>query len=217
MEWWLLAGLSAEEVREVLALARRRRFSRGEVVFHQDDPAESVHLIAKGRFAIRSITPVGDVATIAVRGPGECFGELALVDDYAHRVATVAALEEGETFVLLHTEFRRLRGEHPRVEDALVRFLVNEVRTLNMRLLEALFLPVERRVRRRLVELARLYPSADGGTLITLTQEVIAELAGASRATVNQVLREEEKRGTLELTRGSTRIIDLESLEQRAR
>ena len=66
-------------MRELLQIARRRRFSRNEVVFHRDDPGDSLHLISKGRFAIRVMTPLGDTATIAVRGPGESFGEMALV------------------------------------------------------------------------------------------------------------------------------------------
>jgi len=53
--------------------------------------------------------------------------------------------------------------------------------------------------------------------VITLTQEAIAELAGATRATVNQVLRAEEERGTIELLRGRTLIIDLEALSKRTR
>ena len=53
--------------------------------------------------------------------------------------------------------------------------------------------------------------------MITLTQEALAELAGAARPTVNQVLREEEKRGTIELARGKTRVLDLDELRSRAR
>ena len=57
----------------------------------------------------------------------------------------------------------------------LIHFLRNEVRTLNERLLEALYVPVERRVLRRLVELSALYPAGDGQVLITLTQEALAQ------------------------------------------
>ena len=217
MEWGLLEGLSADEVRRLLSVARRRRFSRGEVVFHQHDPADSLHLIEKGRFSVRAMTPRGDVATIAVRGPGEEFGELALVDGHARRVATVSALEEAETFAISEADFQRLRREHSSVDRVLLAFLANEVRVLNDRLLEALFLPVEKRVRRRLVELARLYPGEQGQPLIELTQEAIAELAGASRATVNQVLREDMTQGILVLQRGRTRIVDLDRLEKLAR
>ena len=117
------------------------------------------------------------------------------------RSATVAALEDSETFSIFQPDFERLRREHPAVSEVLIRFLVREVRMLNERLLEALYVPVERRVLRRLVELADLYPGADGVYVITLTQEVISELAGAARPTVNQVLRDEEKRGTIELMR----------------
>ena len=216
MQWRLLEDVPGEQVRELLALARRRRFSRNEVVFHRDDPGDSVHLINTGRFAIRVMTPLGDTATIAVRGPGDSFGEMALVGGM-RRSATVAALEDAETFSIYQREFEQLRREHPAVNDVLVRFLVSEVRMLNERLLEALYVPVERRVLRRLVELAELYPAEDGIPEIALTQETISELAGAKRPTVNQVLREEAERGTIELLRGKTRVLDLDALRERVR
>jgi CRP/FNR family cyclic AMP-dependent transcriptional regulator len=217
MEWRLLAGVPAGQVRELLQIARRRRFARNEVVFHRDDLGDSLHLIEKGRFSIRVMTPLGEVATIAVRGPGESFGEMALIAAEPRRSATVTALEEGETFAVYRAEFERLRRAQPQIDELLFRFLTNEVRVLNERLLEALYLPVEKRVRRRLLELAALYPGEEGRPLIALTQEALAELAGASRATVNQVLREEERRGTIELQRGRTRVLDLGALAKRAR
>ena len=213
----MLEGVPGEEVRELLQIARRRRFARNEVVFHRDDPGDSLHLIQKGRFAVRVMTPLGDVATIAVRGPGESFGEMALIAEEPRRSATVSALEEAETFAIYRAEFEQLRRRYPAVNDVLFRFLTVEVRVLNERLLEALYLPVEKRVRRRLLELAELYPAADGKPVIALTQEVVAELAGATRATVNQVLREEERQGTIELQRGKTVVLDVEALRRRAR
>src|SRR5690349_12400054 len=69
VDWPRLAGIPAEQVRELRQVARRRRFARNEVVFHRDDPADSLHLINNGRFAIRVMTPLGDVATMAIRGP----------------------------------------------------------------------------------------------------------------------------------------------------
>src|SRR5919109_634831 len=212
MEWRPLADDPPEDVRRVLEIPRRRRFDRNEAVFHRDDPGDSLHLIVKGRFAIRVMTPVGDTATIAVRGPGESFGEMALVTESARRAATVAALEAAETFAVYQADFHRLRQEHPAVNQVLISFLAGEVRMLNERLLEALYVPAERRVLRRLRELAELYPHGEGSVLIPLTQEEIASLAGTSRATVNAVLREEEKRGTVELARGKTIVRELGAL-----
>ena len=217
MEWALLAGVPAEEVRELLQIARRRRFARNEVVFHRDDPGDSLHLIQKGRFAVQVMTPLGDVATIAVRGPGESFGEMALIAEEPRRSATVTALEDAETFAVYRAEFEQLRQHRPDVDRFLFRFVVGEVRNLTERLLEALYLPVDKRVLRRLVDLAALYHGHGDDVVIALTQEVIAELAGATRSTVNQILRDEERRGTIKLERGKTRILDLDQLTRRAR
>jgi CRP/FNR family transcriptional regulator, cyclic AMP receptor protein len=218
VEWRLLEGVPEEEVRRLLQVGRRRSFRRGEVVFHRDDPADSLHLVVKGRFAIRVMTPLGEPATIAVRGPGDSFGEMALVGQGSRRSATVEALEEAETFCVYEGEFARLRSEHPQVSELLIGFLAGEVRMLNERLLEALYVPAERRVLRRLNELAHLYgQDADGQVEIPLTQEELAGLAGTSRATVNAVLGDAQKRGLIELKRGKTRILDADQLAHRAR
>ena len=139
---------------------------------------------------------------MAVRGPGDSFGEMALVADDARRSATVAALEEAETYAVYQAEFHRLREEHPQVNQVLIAFLATEVRRQNELLLEALYVPVERRVLRRLLELVGSDQNRAGE--IPLTQEQLAELAGTSRATVNKVLQEEQQRGTVELHRGRT-------------
>jgi CRP-like cAMP-binding protein len=218
MRWALLAGVPEEELRTILQVARRRSFAKNEVVFHRGDPADCLHLIAQGRFAVRIMTPLGDTATLTIRGPGATFGEMALLVDEAKRTATVAAVEPGETYSIYRSDFDLLRTTHPGADRFLWAFLVNEVRVLNERLLEALYLPVDKRVRRRLLELAAVYgDGSEGPVTVPLTQEVIAELSGAGRPTVNQVLREEEKRGTIELTRGHTRILDASELARRAR
>jgi len=106
------------------------------------------------------MTPLGDVATIAVRGPGESFGEMPLVSEAPRRSATVAALEEAEAVAVYRNEFDLLRQKQPHVNEILFRFLTNEVRVLNERLLEARYLSVDKRVRRRVVELADSQASA---------------------------------------------------------
>jgi CRP-like cAMP-binding protein len=215
MRWRLLNDVPAEDVQMLLSVARRRRFQRGEVVFHRDDPGDSLHLILSGRFAVRVMTPLGDMVWIAVRGPGENFGEMALVEDDARRSATVSALEEAETFAVRKPEFDRLRERYPDINRVLIAFLAGEVRMLDERLLEALYLPADRRLLRRLRELSQLYRQPDGSAVIPLTQEELAEFAGTARATVNRVLREEQGRGTLELQRGKTRILNPEELARR--
>ncbi len=218
MEWQLLEGVPGEDVRRLLSVARRRTFRKGEVVFHRGDPADSLHLVSKGRFKVQVMTPLGEQATIAIRGPGDSFGEMAIVGAGAKRSATIEALEDGETFCVLETEFRRMRREHPGIDHLVIEFLANEVRVLNERLLEALYLPVDRRVVRRLAELAALYGApSDGEVVIPLTQEELAGLAGTTRPTVNQVLRSLEERGVVTLRRGKTIVTEMDLLAARAR
>jgi CRP/FNR family transcriptional regulator, cyclic AMP receptor protein len=218
MEWRLLEGIPEADVRELLQVARRRTFRRGEVVLHQNDPADSLHLISKGRFAVRVMTPLGEPATVAVCGPGDMFGEMALVGDSARRSATVEALEEAETYSVHELDFTRIRVKFPEVNDVVIRYLVGEVRVMNERLLEAYYVSAERRVLRRVSELSRVYsPATDGSVAIPLTQETLAGMAGTSRATVNAVLRDAQSRGLVELTRGTVRIVDGVGLAKRAR
>ena len=217
MKWQLLADVPDDALRALLTIARRRTFARNEVVFHHGDPADSLHLISKGRFSVRITTPLGDNVTLSVRGPGDAFGELALLHKERMRSATVSALEPGETHSVYRDDFERLRREHPIVNDVLIGVLADRLRRLSEQVVEAYHVPADRRVLRRVCELAELYSREDGETVVPLTQEEIAELAGTSRATVNRVLRDAERRGALELRRGKTAVLDLEALTRRGR
>jgi CRP/FNR family transcriptional regulator, cyclic AMP receptor protein len=215
MEWRIFAGIPADDVRAVLALARRATYRRGEVVFHRHDPANAVHLVTKGRFDVRVATPLGDEIALAIRGPGETFGELAVMTE-ADRSATVTALEPGETLVVRGSELRRLAHRHPTLDEVLVRLLAERVAFLSERLVEAYTVDAETRVARRVVELGRLYGSTPP-IVIPLIQDDLAALAGTSRATVNRVLRGAEKRGLVELGRGRTVVLNADGLARLAR
>jgi CRP-like cAMP-binding protein len=185
-------------------------------VFHRDDPADSLHLIARGRFAARVTTPQGDSVLLEVLGPGQAFGELALLLPGAHRSATVSALEDGETRSVFRDDFALLQRSHPGVKDVLLRLLAEQLRRASDRIVEAHYVDADTRVRRRVCELAETY--GDGGAaVVPLTQEDLAAMAGTSRATVNRVLRDEEKRGTVALRRGSVTVTGLTELEGRCR
>jgi CRP/FNR family transcriptional regulator, cyclic AMP receptor protein len=208
----LLADMSAEDRRQVLASGRRRRFSAREVVFHEGDPADTFLLIDAGRVAVRAATPMGDTVTFAVVGPGETVGELALIDSGARRSASVVALEATEAWSFGAETFHRLRRTNAGADAFVLQTLAGQVRRLSGLLVEALHLPVER----RLADLERQYRGESTPTLIPLTQEELASLAGASRATVNKVLRTVAAEGLLELRRGRVAVLDPAGLERAA-
>ena len=196
----------------MVSYGRRRRFSRGEVLFHEGDPAAALHLLARGRVAVRVTTPLGDVATLDVLVPGDVLGELALLSPDGVRSATAVALEATESLVIDEGVFSALRRDDPSVAEVLVQLLGARVRHLIDRLVEALYVPADSRVLRRVLELARVY-----GDVVPLTQEDLAGLAGTTRATVNRVLRREERSGALALARGRVTIVDAEALARRTR
>ena len=210
MEWRLLAGVSAEDVRRLVAVAQRRTFRRGQVVFHDDDAADALHLVVRGHFAVRVAVPTGETVLLAMIGPGDAFGELALVSD-GRRGATVQAFSDGETLALHRDAFEALRRARPEVDRSLAVILAERLGRLNDLLMEAHYVDADVRVRRRLLELGEAF---DG--TIPLTQEEIAQTAGTSRATVNRVLREEEAAGAVELGRGRTTVTDAAALRARA-
>lgn len=217
MDWRLLESLTAEEHRAVISETRRRRFRRGEVIFHEGDPGDTLHLVAKGHVAIRRSTPLGDVATLLVLGPGDFFGELVLVSPDSGRNATVVALDPTETLTLQRDQLDMLRIEHPSIDRFLLDAAAKEIRRLSSLLSDALYVPVDKRVLRRLLEVAEAYGDVVPGAVVPLTQDDLAGLAGTTRPSTNRVLRSAEEAGLLAVSRGQVRLNDIDGLNRRAR
>jgi len=156
MEWQILEVLSPDERQELLALARRRRFARNEVIFHEGDPGDTLHLVAKGHIAVRVTTPLGDVATVRVLKAGDFFGELAIISP-GPRNATAVALDAVETRAVHRDQFDALRARDPAIDRVIIEALVTEVRRLAVQLVDALYIPVEKRIWRRVVDLAAIF------------------------------------------------------------
>jgi CRP-like cAMP-binding protein len=208
----LLSLLPEPERDAMLASGRRRRFGRGEVLWHEDDPGDTLHLIDVGRVAVRIGASSGQATTVAVLGPGEIVGELAVLGEAVRRAATVTALEPTETLSFDRARVRQLSQARPEVVGFLIGLVVAHLRRVDARLLEALFVPVERRVLLRLLDLCAGAATAD----VRLTQSDLASVAGTSRATVNRVLRQLEGSGAVELARGRIRVLDRQQLVARA-
>jgi CRP-like cAMP-binding protein len=211
----LLGRLSEEERRALVAISRRRRFKRREVIFHDGDPGDALHVVSRGHVAIRITTPLGDVATLRVLAPGEFFGELALIAD-APRRGSAVAIDEVETMSVHRDQLDVLRESHPWVDRMLVDALATEVRRLSSRLVEALYAPVEQRVWHRLVELTAMFGRPDSASVtIPLTQDELAQVAGTTRPTVNRVLRAAKEDGVVQLSRGRLEVLKPLEIAQR--
>jgi CRP/FNR family transcriptional regulator, cyclic AMP receptor protein len=214
MEWRLLASLTPLEQRLVLARVHRHRYAKGETLLHEGDLAETIHFIQEGRVVSRRTTPDGDVVAFRMLGPGEAFGEMAMLADDHRRSSTIVAIEPVVTLSLRFEEFRRLCDEHPGVQALLVRMLAQRVDRLSTHLLDALYMPADRRVLRTLVDLCSEYAThtQSGEVTFALTQVDVAELSGASRPTTNRFLRRLEEGGLVRLNRAHVTVLDVAAL-----
>ncbi|CAN5784348.1 Crp/Fnr family transcriptional regulator [soil metagenome] len=197
---------------------RRRRFRRNEVIFHQGDPGDSLHVVAAGSVKIVLPSHEGDEAIIATLRPGDFFGELALLDGAA-RSATAAALDASETLVLPRPVFIELLDTLPGLRDALLYGLAYELRRLTGHVEELHFLDLAGRLAMRLSRLAR-ESQPDGHGEIRLdwpyTQSDLAAMIGGTRQSVNKLLSQLVDEGLIRIEPDFLIIADLEELAKRA-
>ena len=185
------------------------------MVFHEADPAETVHLVAEGRLAARRSTPTGDTLTFAILGPGDTFGEMAMLGSQPRRTSTVVALEPAVTLSLGFGELERLRSAHPGSSGTSC-----AARPAGPAAVGPPARGAARAGRRahRAAALRGLRPYAPrraphGGRPPHPGR--VGELAGASRPTTNRVLRGLVADGIVALHRGSIEVLDLVALASR--
>jgi CRP-like cAMP-binding protein len=184
-------------------------------VFHEGDLGGTLHLIDRGRVAVRLTTPLGEVATLDVLHAGDTFGEQALVDGVGERTATVTAIERTETLALDRAGFDRLRAQHPGVDHFVMMVLSVRLRSTSRQLLDTLYLPADTRVVRCVARMHATF-STDTGDTIPLTQADIASMAGVTRSTANRVLKAAQTKGVLRAGRATLEILDVERLHRLA-
>ena len=119
--WRLLEPLRAEDREAFLSLARRRTFARNEVLCHEGDPADSLHLVEHGHLAVHGGLASGASATFTILSSGDYFGELALLRADRRRTATVTALEPSRTLAVAASTFDALCSRNPGIERIVLR------------------------------------------------------------------------------------------------
>ncbi len=212
-----LSQLSADEFRTLDALGRRRRFPRGAVLFHEEDPSAWVGVVLSGRVKASYATPDGKEVVLAVRAPGELVGELSAIDGRP-RSATATALEAVEVLVIRVEQFRQFLVTHPRAAFLLLQTVTRKLRDADRKRIEFTAHDTVGRVAQRLVELAERFGTESGlGVRIDLsiTQEELAGWTASSREAASKALSVLRSRGWIETHRRGITILDLEGLRRR--
>jgi CRP/FNR family transcriptional regulator, cyclic AMP receptor protein len=214
----LFAGCEEAVLRAVAGRLRLRRFRRNEVIFHQGDAGDALHIVASGSVKIVLPSTEGEEAIIATVHPPDFFGELALLDRRP-RSATATAVEATTTLALSRAVFLDLLNTHVELRDALFTALVGELRRLTGHVEELHFLDLAGRLARRLAQLAREQsPSATHEVRLDwpYTQTDLAAMIGGTRQSVNRLLGGLIGEGLVRIDRDTLVVVDPGALERRA-
>ena len=195
--------LSVEMCERLRAAGTGRRFAAGEVLLRQGDPPTHVLLLLSGRVKVSLTTPDGQVL-LAVRGPGELLGEMAVLGG-DERSATVVAIEPCAAQVLEADRFRRL-VRSAGLENELLRRAMRRIREGEAWRAETAALPAGPRVVRALLRLA--VPGSGGPVDVGLGQSEIGQAVGLSRSVVAAELGRLREQGVVRTARRRIVITD---------
>jgi CRP/FNR family transcriptional regulator len=206
----VFSTLSPEELERVAQVVVPRRFGPGEIVFKEGDEGSTCYVVRSGRTRALRIHPDGRSITLAHFGPGDIFGEMAMLDG-GRRSATVESVEETDAIAILSADMHRLLREYPDISVKLIAALGRRLRETNERLARQSFQTVQSRVAAvlaQLVEEARAEGSVEGDVVITATQAELAQMAGSSRESASRFLAVLERAGIISQGRGRLTVHD---------
>ena len=205
----LFSELSRQELERISRVAVPRSFPAGVRVFHEGDRSDACYLVRSGDLRVTREHPDGRAIALATLGPGDLFGELAMLDGEA-RSASVDTLSDSELLALPAADFRRLLADHPEISVKLVAALTRRLRETNERVARQSFQTVPSRVAGVLTQLIAEGTAPEGrqGVTIRMTQADLAQLAGTSRESVSRFLATLERARVVRVGRGRVTVLE---------
>ena len=196
------ADLGLDIIEAVAGLCVTCSLAQEETLFLKGDPADALYAVRRGQIRIATGTEAGQRLTLNLLGPGDVFGEVALLDGYS-RTADAIATEATELFVVRRRDFLDLLEQRPAVAIRIIELLCERIRWMSERMEEVVLLSLPQRLARRLLAL-----SEDYGAELYVSQEELAVFIGATREAVNRQLQAWKRKGLLEIGRSRIRLLD---------
>ena len=214
----LFAELSADELAVLWVRLRRRMFAKDQIIFAEGDPGTSLYLVETGRVKISLASPEGKELVLNILGPGDFFGELALLDGEP-RSADAVAQEPSQLLLLGREDFVSFVESSPMVAMGLLTAVGRWLRRSTQVARDGALLDVPSRLARVLLDLAepRGEPVDEKSMVVAprLTQSELAAMIGATRESVNKSLGYFERQGIIRRDGRMIRILRPEALRGR--
>jgi CRP/FNR family cyclic AMP-dependent transcriptional regulator len=215
-----LFGSLDEQARLHLAeRASQRGYRRGQVVFVQEERGDRMFVVAEGEIRVLIRSSQGDEVELARRAHGDVFGEVALLDG-GPRSATAEAITPAVLIGIGREDLIKLLRSDEHIVDAFLHLLGSLVRRANSLSSALVFHDVRGRVADKLLELVGWDPDTETPPVKLIASQVsqndLAQMVGGARQTVNQVLRQFEKRGWIYLHHRAFEVLDPQALKRQA-
>jgi len=211
----LFADLDDRELSSIAAVAKTRRYAKDDVIFHADESGDVFCLIREGQVKVTMISPEGKEIILSMLGPGDFFGEMALLDDEP-RSATVVAMEPLDLVTIWRSDFLQILSENFSIAKKVLAEISRRLRTASNRIESLATMDVYGRLARFFLDLAKEEGKVldNGYVAVTRpTHQAIANMIGTSRETVSRLIHDLMRQNLL-LSEGKTIYLKKTALDQ---
>ncbi len=205
----IFEGVSDRILSDFTRSSRIRKLEKGEILFSQTDPADTVYVVRSGCISIFLATPEGRELVINEMHPGDCFGELSLITDQPRSTGALAR-EDSEVISIPRDVFLKGLEVEPELMRRVLETTALRLRVSSERESALAFLDSSARIAKVLLQLDQ---QADNEGVISVTQEDLAQYVGLARQTVAQTLGRWRRVGWVETGRVRIKVKNREALE----
>jgi CRP/FNR family cyclic AMP-dependent transcriptional regulator len=215
---FLLGKLSGDEIDTLLHYARVESYPAGREIFSKGSAGASMMAVLRGKLKMSSVSPEGKEVVFNLMNPGDCFGEIALLDGEA-RSTDAVAMTDCELLVLQRRDFMPILEKRADICLILLKVLCQRLRQTTEQVEDVLFRHLESRIAKALLHLAEsasLHSMQGLAVDLHLSQRELGYMAGGSRESVNKHLQTWQGAGLITLSKGSIVIRDLAEIRRLA-
>ncbi len=211
----LFGELDDKELSSIAAVAKVRRYAKDDVIFHEDEPGDVFCIIREGRVKVTMTSPEGKEIILSTLGPGEFFGEMALLDEQP-RSASVIAIEPLEVITIWRSDFLQALAENFSIARKVLAEMSRRLRSTSNRVESLATMDVYGRLARFFLDLAQKSGKVldNGYVAVTRpTHQSIANTIGTSRETVSRLIHDLMRQNLL-LSEGKTIYLRQSAIDQ---
>lgn len=207
----LFAGLPHDVLGQIAERGIERTYRKGQILFSAGDPGDALFVLLEGSVKGYVTSEDGSELIVGLLEAPAVFGEVA-VGDGGPRSAGIEVTAAARALVLTRADLFDVLATHPQVVESYISILIAMIRRLQERTEGLVFLDLQGRVAKLLLDLSGPDASLD----LSMTQSELAAMVGGSRPSVNQVLKAFQARGYLAIQGKTLRIDQRGALERLA-